>query len=65
MLYYKGKPIYGAGILKSAKCCRSNLKLFKQEAELEKRKICSGFISEYMRMQIEKIDNELKGVEVT
>lgn len=56
MLYYKGEPIGGAGILKSAKGCRSNLKLFKESAELEKWKICSGFISEYMRTQIEKID---------
>lgn len=58
MMFYKGKPIGGAGIAKSAKGCRANLKLFRECAEREKKKICSGYISSYMREQIEKIDME-------
>ena len=58
MMYYKGKPIGGAGIAKSAKGCRSNLKLFKDLAESTKQRICSGFVDAYMKEQIEKIDKE-------
>lgn len=43
MLYYKDEPIGGAGIDKYAKGCRANLKLFKQQAELDKRRILSGY----------------------
>lgn len=42
MLYYKNQPIGGAGIDKFAKGCRSNLKLFRDSAELEKRAILNG-----------------------
>lgn len=37
MMYYKGKPIGGAGIDKYAKGCKANLKLFKEQAELTKK----------------------------
>ena len=58
MMYYKGKPIGGAGIGNGAKGCRSNLKLFRDYAESTKRSIVSGHIDVYMREQIEKIDAE-------
>lgn len=58
MMYYKGKPIGGAGIDKSAKGNRGNLKLFKQQAELEKQRILNGIISKYMLKEIQKIDEE-------
>lgn len=58
MMYYKDKPIGGAGIGKEAKGCRANLKLFKEQAEIEKRRILSGLISKYMLEQIQKIDKE-------
>ena len=58
MMYYKGKPIGGAGIGKEAKGCRANLKLFRDYAESTKRSIVSGHIDAYMREQIDKIDAE-------
>lgn len=58
MMYYKGKPIGGAGISREAKGCRSNLKLFRDYAESTKRAMLSGHIDEYMKKQIEKIDRE-------
>lgn len=45
MMYFKDKPIGGAGIAKSAKGCRSNIKLFKGEAEYDKKALCEGFVS--------------------
>lgn len=43
MLYYKDEPIGGAGIDKYTKGCRSNLKLFKEAAAYDKRRILSGY----------------------
>lgn len=60
MMYYKGKPIGGAGISKTAKGCRANVKLFKEQAELEKYRILRGYISTYMFENIVKIDEEEK-----
>lgn len=58
MMYYKGKPIGGAGIDRSAKGCRSNLKLFRDYAESTKRQILAGHIDAHMREAMEKIDEE-------
>lgn len=61
-LYYKDKPIASAGILKSAKGCRSNLKLFKELAEHEKQAILNGHDKRYLeviaKIQKEAIHNE-------
>ncbi|MEE1302265.1 MAG: hypothetical protein UHD64_05715 [Bacteroidales bacterium] len=62
MMYYKGKPIGGAGLGKGVSGCRANLKLFKEQAEIEKRRILKGFISEYMLKEIRKIDEEESNV---
>lgn len=43
MLYYKDELIGGATIDKYAKGCRSNLKLFREIAKLDKRRILSGY----------------------
>ena len=59
MMYYKGKPIGGAGISKEAKGCRSDLKLFRDIVESTKRKILAGHIDAHMRDVIRKIDEEL------
>lgn len=58
MMYYKDKPIGGAGINKKAKGCLANVKLFKEQAELEKNRILNGFINSYMLENIRKIDEE-------
>lgn len=58
MLYYKDKPIGGAGLGKGVSGCRANLKLFKEQAEIEKRRIVNGIISEYMLKKIQKINEE-------
>ena len=58
MMFYKGKPIGGAGIGGEARGCRANLKLFQQYAESTKRQILSGYIDAYMREAMEKIDAE-------
>lgn len=60
MLYYKGKPIGGVGILPEAKGCRSNVKLYRDYAENEKRKILSGFVNEMFSSAMKKIDEEIK-----
>lgn len=60
MMYYKGKPIGGAGISKTAKGCRANVKFFKEQAEIEKSRVLKGFISSYMLENIKKIDEEEK-----
>lgn len=59
MMYYKDKPIGGAGISKNAKGCRANLKLFKEQADCEKRRIISGVATRYNK-EIQKIEEELK-----
>ena len=58
MMYYKGEPIGGAGILKSAKGCRANLNLFKEQAAATKRQLLSGRGDKYMLDEIAKIDKE-------
>lgn len=58
MMYYKGEPIGGAGILKSAKGCRANLKLFREQAAATKRELLSGRGSKYMLDEIAKIDKK-------
>ena len=58
MMYYKDKPIVGACINKKAKGCIANVKLFKEQAELEKNRILNGFINSYMLENIRKIDEE-------
>lgn len=62
MMYYKDKPIGGAGLGNGVRGCRANLKLFKEQAEVEKRRILNGFISEYMLKEIQKIDEEESNV---
>ena len=59
MMYYKGKPIGGAGIDRSAKGCRSNLKLFRELAEVTKRNILAGY-EQRMQDEIRKIQQEEK-----
>lgn len=56
MMYYKGEPIGGAGIDKSAKGCRSNLKLFKEGAEVTKRWLLKGIGDKFMLDAIKAID---------
>lgn len=58
MVYYKDKPIYGAGIDKIDKRRRSNLKLFREEAELVKRQIVNGFMGQDTKDRIKIIDLE-------
>lgn len=58
MLFYKGKPIGGAGISKEAKGCRANLKLFQGCAEVDKRNILLGTETRYLT-EIEKINRGL------
>lgn len=55
MLYYKDCPIGGAGISKSARSCKGNLKLFEQAAKAEKQAILHGRGQKYMLDEIEKI----------
>ena len=57
MLYYKDKPIGGAGIASSAKGCRSNLKLFKDLAEKAKRDVLNGY-EPRMQTEIRRIQAE-------
>lgn len=59
MMYYKGKPIGGAGIDKYAKGCKANLKLFKEQAELTKKRLLNGHGDKYMRDNILAIDKEV------
>ena len=54
MLFYKGKPIGGAGLSIGEKGCRANLKLFQHCAEVDKRQILSGYATRYI-VEIEKI----------
>ena len=56
MMYYKGQPIGGAGIDKSAKGSSSNLKLFRQNAEATKRTLLAGGGDAYMKAAIQAID---------
>lgn len=58
MMFYKGKPIGGAGISKYAKSHRGNLKLFRDAAEATKNQILRGCIDEFMRNEIIKIEKE-------
>lgn len=58
MMFYKGKPIGGAGIDKNEKGCVSNLKLFKREAELTRLRLCQGYGDQFMYEQIKKIESE-------
>lgn len=58
MLYYKDQPLGGAGISKYAKGCRSNLKLFKDSAEIEKRNLLNGRGRPDMLEIIERINKE-------
>lgn len=60
MIYYKNKPICGAGIDKYAKGCRDNLKLFRDCAEATKRQILAGYIDGYMKDRIREIDKEME-----
>lgn len=56
MMYYKGEPIGGAGIDKSAKGSRGNLKLFKDAAEATKRSLLAGGGSSLMKSEIVNIE---------
>ena len=58
MLYYKNKPIGGAGIDKHAKGCRSNLKLFREQAEHDKRAILNGYGQKRYLECIDEIEEE-------
>ena len=57
MLYYKDKPIGGAGISKSTKGHRSNIKLNRDCAEATKQGILHGRIDKYMLDAILAIQN--------
>lgn len=59
MLYYKDKPIGGAGIDKYAKGCRSNLKFFREQAAHDKRAILNGYGEKRYLECIAKIEEEL------
>lgn len=61
MMTYKGRPIGGAGIDRTARGCRSNLKLFKQAAETTKSELARGGGSEYMKACIMEIDRAEEG----
>ena len=56
-VFYKGKPIYGVSIDKSAKGCKSNLRLFKQQAEIEINRILNNCIGPFTKQLIIAIDN--------
>ncbi len=56
MLYYKNKPIGGAGINKRSKSTKSNTSLFKSLAESTKQSILHGRIDKYMLDAILEID---------
>lgn len=58
MLYYKNKPIGGAGISKSARGHRGNTKLFKDNAETTLQGILHGRIDKYMLDAILEINAE-------
>ena len=52
MLYYKDKPIGGAGISKNARGHRSNTKLFRDSAEATLQGVLHGRIDRYMLDEI-------------
>ena len=56
MMTYKGQPIGGAGIDRTARGCSSNLKLFKRAAESTKSELVRGGGGEYMKACILAID---------
>lgn len=56
MMYYKGQPIGGAGIDRTARPSRANIKLFKRSAEVTKRELVAGLGGEYMTACILAID---------
>jgi hypothetical protein len=56
MLYYRGKPIGGAGIGNGASGSRAKLKLFKNLAEQDKQAIIAGCGANRYLMEIDKID---------
>lgn len=56
MMYYKDQPIGGAGISKYAKGCRSNLDLFRNQAEATKRALLAGRGDKYMMNCIQAIE---------
>lgn len=58
MMFYKGKPIGGAGIGAEAKGCRSNLKLFRECADREKKNILAGYCERRYYDAIREIDEE-------
>lgn len=58
MLYYRGKPLGGAGIAREARGCRANLKLFKECAERDKQAILNGRGDKRYLEVIDKIDLE-------
>lgn len=58
MMLYKGQPIGGAGILSHIKKrnTRQNRDFFKEQAELTKRDIMLGRISQWTAQRIEEIE---------
>lgn len=62
MMYYKGKPIGGAGVFedcyKKKRYPRSNVKLFRESAERDKAELLAGRGSKMYRDYIQKIDEE-------
>ena len=58
MLYYRDKPIGGAGVSKTSRGCKGNLKLNKDTGELVKRNILNGRIDKFMLDVILKIQAE-------
>ena len=58
-VFYKGKPISAVGIDKRSKGCKSNLKLFKQQAEMEINRILNNCISPFTQKLIYEIDMEV------
>jgi len=56
MMIYKGKTIGGAGTQNKSRKSNSNLKYFREMAELTRRDILSGKIRPDMKFLIEKIN---------
>ncbi len=58
MLYYKDIPIGGAGTDTEKKPHRSNVRLYKELAEIDKQRLLNGIGSKLMYDAIREIDNK-------
>lgn len=55
-IVYKGIPIGGAGLLNNNQKKKSNLKLFRQQAETTRRNILDNKMRSDMRLKIKNIN---------